>query len=325
MSWININKYRRLWCSCWMPCLWHSMTKSGPSRWWLLHRKLRPVPKRPCWARLPRWKSPWAPFRRRPPAQMKLLFYSGSRSWSPRWSKVMKPTNPPRLIARNHSQDPIDVIPLLNTPSDHDALQDDCGSDDDSESEDDEFMTTPGGKNCFFDDIWWYKVFECIVKLFWCFFVKLIDASNMIFNHLPNPDPILCNTFNPLACTINWSKVAISADALRMRARRMCEVKPSGRSHVDAEIVSEYKSGGSKREVLEMALLELPGKNTARVAMPTNVSELHDYILASCYSGACYLYINWTDDQPINYRYTNDREKKNPCLNLFVLDLCDPP
>ena len=30
-----------------------------------------------------------------------------------------------------------------------------------------------------------------------------------------------------------------------------------------------------------------------------------------------------TDDQPINYRYTNDREKKNPCLNLFVLDLCD--
>ena len=57
------------------------------------------------------------------------------------------------------------------------------------------------------------------------------------------------------------SKVAISADALRMRARRMCEVKPSGRSHVDSEVVSEYKAGGSKREVLEMALLECLAKH----------------------------------------------------------------
>ena len=41
-------------------------------------------------------------------------------------------------------------------PSDHDAHQDDCRSDDDSESEDDEFMTTPGGKTVslmIFDDI----------------------------------------------------------------------------------------------------------------------------------------------------------------------------
>ena len=43
----------------------------------------------------------------------------------------------------------------------------------------------------------------------------------------------------------------------------MCEVTPSGRSHVDAEIVSEYKSGGSKREVLEMALLECLAKHGA--------------------------------------------------------------
>lgn len=78
-------------------------------------------------------------------------------------------------------------------PSDDDAHPDDCGSDFESEmSEDEEHMTTPGGKTVslmIFDDIKYLNV----VKLFWCFFVTLIDASNMIFNHLPNPDPILCN------------------------------------------------------------------------------------------------------------------------------------
>lgn len=52
------------------------------------------------------------------------------------------------------------------------------------------------------------------------------------------------------------SQVKISADALRMRCRRLCERKPSGRQHVPEAIVAEYKEGGERREVLEMALLE---------------------------------------------------------------------
>jgi len=45
-------------------------------------------------------------------------------------------------------------------------------------------------------------------------------------------------------------------DALRMRLRRLCEVKPTGKSHVDEKTRAEYKEGGSKREVLEIALVE---------------------------------------------------------------------
>ncbi|CAK9074824.1 unnamed protein product [Durusdinium trenchii] len=41
-----------------------------------------------------------------------------------------------------------------------------------------------------------------------------------------------------------------------MRCRRLCERKPSGRQHVPEAIVAEYKEGGERREVLEMALLE---------------------------------------------------------------------
>ena len=51
-------------------------------------------------------------------------------------------------------------------------------------------------------------------------------------------------------------EVPISADALRMRCRRMCEQKPSGKCHVDPAIVTQYKNGGEGREALEMALLE---------------------------------------------------------------------
>ena len=48
----------------------------------------------------------------------------------------------------------------------------------------------------------------------------------------------------------------ISADALRMRCRRLCEAKPSGKKNVDSKIIEAYKEGGEGREVLEMALLE---------------------------------------------------------------------
>eukprot|EP00435_Cladocopium_sp_Y103_P068252 s21_g31.t1 len=48
----------------------------------------------------------------------------------------------------------------------------------------------------------------------------------------------------------------ISADALRMRLRRLCSVKKSGKSHVSEEVRQDYKGGGEKREWLELALLE---------------------------------------------------------------------
>ena len=63
-------------------------------------------------------------------------------------------------------------------------------------------------------------------------------------------------------CISSWNpiKVQISADALRMRCRRMCEKKPSGRMHVDEETFKAYKEGGQSREILEMALLECLAK-----------------------------------------------------------------
>ena len=52
------------------------------------------------------------------------------------------------------------------------------------------------------------------------------------------------------------SKVRVTTDALRMRCRRLCEKKPSGKLQVSEDIVNRYKSGGTDREELEMALLE---------------------------------------------------------------------
>ncbi|CAK9075683.1 unnamed protein product [Durusdinium trenchii] len=55
--------------------------------------------------------------------------------------------------------------------------------------------------------------------------------------------------------------VKISADALRMRCRRLCETKPSGKCAVTAEIAQQFRAGGECREILEMALLEAIGKH----------------------------------------------------------------
>ena len=52
------------------------------------------------------------------------------------------------------------------------------------------------------------------------------------------------------------AKVNISADALRMRCRRLCEMKPSGKCAVNETTASQYRGGGEGRELLEMALLE---------------------------------------------------------------------
>ncbi|CAL1171333.1 unnamed protein product [Cladocopium goreaui] len=51
-------------------------------------------------------------------------------------------------------------------------------------------------------------------------------------------------------------RVPISPDALRMRCRRLCERKPSGRLQVEASMSDAYKAGGEQREALEMTLLE---------------------------------------------------------------------
>lgn len=48
----------------------------------------------------------------------------------------------------------------------------------------------------------------------------------------------------------------LGADALRMRLRRLCEKKPTGKCWVDEQTLSDYKSGGERREWLEIALLE---------------------------------------------------------------------
>ena len=53
----------------------------------------------------------------------------------------------------------------------------------------------------------------------------------------------------------------MSADALRMRCRRLCERKPSGKYNIDAAVSEQYKEGGAAREVLEMALLECISKH----------------------------------------------------------------
>lgn len=53
----------------------------------------------------------------------------------------------------------------------------------------------------------------------------------------------------------------LGSDALRMRLRRLCEVKVSGKQWVDAKTLADYKAGGERREILELALLEAVKKH----------------------------------------------------------------
>jgi len=48
----------------------------------------------------------------------------------------------------------------------------------------------------------------------------------------------------------------LSHDALRMRLRRLVEIKQSGKCHVPQEVVDDFKTGGELKEWLEIALLE---------------------------------------------------------------------
>ena len=48
----------------------------------------------------------------------------------------------------------------------------------------------------------------------------------------------------------------LSKDALRMRLKRMCEMKKTGKCWVDEATRKNYEAGGAERETLELALLE---------------------------------------------------------------------
>ena len=56
--------------------------------------------------------------------------------------------------------------------------------------------------------------------------------------------------------TLILTEVPITHDALRMRARRLCEKKASGTCGVPENINADYVNGGESREILEMALLQ---------------------------------------------------------------------
>ena len=108
-------------------------------------------------------------------------------------------------------------------------------SDDDGDDDEDETITTPDGKT---------------VPLMLYVIYRFIYES--------------CDVL-PWGCVFSlflWkSKVNITADALRMRCRRLCERKPSGKYNINQSVSEQYKEGGPAREMLEMALLECIGKH----------------------------------------------------------------
>ncbi|CAK9078759.1 unnamed protein product [Durusdinium trenchii] len=62
-------------------------------------------------------------------------------------------------------------------------------------------------------------------------------------------------------------RVPITHDALRMRARRLCEKKASGKCGVPENINADYVNGGESREILEMALLQCLGEFVRKVTV----------------------------------------------------------
>ena len=101
------------------------------------------------------------------------------------------------------------------------------------------------------------------------------------------------------------NKVNISADALRMRCRRLCEQKPSGKYTIDKETTAAYSEGGASREVLEMGLLECLAKyGTARKARNKikAIPEPH----SDCVHISLYIYIHI-----LQYIYIYIQKNKN--------------
>ncbi|CAE7913591.1 unnamed protein product, partial [Symbiodinium necroappetens] len=79
----------------------------------------------------------------------------------------------------------------------------------------------------------------------------------------------------------------ISRDALRMRLKRLCETKKSGKKWVSDEVAADYAAGGEKRETLEISLLEvlrdLPGDakpDRMRAAFTSKVVHVKERLLA---------------------------------------------
>ena len=130
-------------------------------------------------------------------------------------------------------------------------------NDSDESSEENEWVTTPTGQQVALAHIIYSHNFPYIIFDLW-------TRSTSIYNIAPQQQTTcsICFTLSLDICTREHVfEVKISADALRMRTRRLCERKPSGKLHVDASIEKQYKEGGEPREVLEMALLECLAKH----------------------------------------------------------------
>lgn len=76
-----------------------------------------------------------------------------------------------------------------------------------------------------------------------CMYIVQLDGQAVL---------LLC--ILPLSMGV-WSEV-IGRDALRMRLRRLCEKKKTGRMNVNQTSHDDYVAGGERRELLELALLE---------------------------------------------------------------------
>lgn len=72
-----------------------------------------------------------------------------------------------------------------------------------------------------------------------------------------------------------------------MRCRRLCERKPSGKQHVDAAIADQYREGGERREVLEMALLECIARFGLDRSAYKKIKARH--IVSPCVTMSCLL------------------------------------
>ena len=128
-----------------------------------------------------------------------------------------------------------------------------------------------------------YICIHCMYKLFMCvwandlfLYLFLVDS---IFHRLPE------------------IKV-LGPAALRMRLRRLCETKSSGKSYVDEKTKEDYKAGGDRREILEIALVEALKKwgtsfsvyKKVKARLATwwkHVFNLYIYIYLSVFYHAC--------------------------------------
>lgn len=73
----------------------------------------------------------------------------------------------------------------------------------------------------------------------------------------------------------------IGKDALRMRLRRLCEKKKTGRMNCSTSSHEDYIAGGSRRELLELALLETlekVGLDASREAVKSEFNQRVEHV-----------------------------------------------